>query len=241
VAAPEVTIYAHLEGLEEVNAGFTSMAAAAGAMGAKYEEQGRRMDITNRRLMLTTAGLITNSVQLADIMGRMASGQMDLGRGALMLAMNFLQLGSQLVLLDTAYKGLITTKITNIALSAKEVAGDIAAAGAKAIHTAATWAQVLAEKALAVARAIAHALSGPWGWAILAGAAAAAGIGLGLAASIPTHHYEGVVPTTGPYILEKGQHVTYGSRTVTINIYGAGSPRETGDAVVDALRRAGAI
>jgi len=199
MAAPEVTLYAQLEGIDQVTAGFNQIGEAAGSMSSKVSASNNQMEVSNRRLALTTAGLIANTVQLGDIMQRMATGQMDVGRGALMLAMNFLQLASQI------------------------------------------WVVVGAEHARAIAHGIANALAGPAGWAILAGAAAAA-IGVtALAASIPSRQMGGPIFQTGPYLLHAGEYVSpRGASPITINIYG-GSPRETSDAVVDALRRSGVV
>lgn len=168
--------------------------------------------------MTTSAGLIANSVQLGDIMDRMAKGQMDLGRGAVMLTMNFLQLASQVYALMTA----------------------------EWAEAAASWAVTIAKKAEAVALGIVHALSAPWGWAILAGAAVAAAGVYALAESIPSRQYGGPIHETGPYLLHAGEYVLPkdSGRTIHIGsiiIQEARTPRETGDAVVDALRRAGSI
>jgi hypothetical protein len=200
MASPEVTITANLEGVNQVAAGFNQIGEAAGAMGSKVGTSTDQMDVSYRRLALTSAGLIANSIQLGDIMQRMATGQMDVGRGALMLAMNFLQLASQI------------------------------------------WVVVGAEHARAIAHGIANALEGPVGWAILAGAVGAAIVGTALAASIPSRQFGGSITQTGPYMLHAGEYVVpHGASPITINVYGAGSPRETGDAVVDALRRAGVV
>ena len=115
----------------------------AAAAQERYRLGSEQAELSSKRLMLTTAGLIGNSVQLGDIIDRIAKGQMDLGRGALMLGMNFLQLASQI------------------------------------------WVVVGAENARAIAHSVANAVSGPRGWAILAGAAAAAAVGIGLAGQIP--------------------------------------------------------
>jgi len=200
MASPEVTIQANLEGVEQVAAGFSQMGEAAGAMGTKAGSASNAMDVSYRRLALTTAGLIANSIQLGDIMGRMAAGQLDLSRGAAMLALNFLQLASQI------------------------------------------WVVVGAEHARAIAHGIANALAGPGGWMILGMAAAAAATAIALAAEIPSRKFGGPIFQTGPYILHAGEYVMpRGASPITINIYGAGSPRETGDAVILALRRAGML
>jgi hypothetical protein len=73
--------------------------------------------------------------------------------------------------------------------------------------TAAEWLHTIALKAKAVALSVVHALEGPWGWAILAGAIAAAGIGLALAARIPSRQFGGPVKETGPYLLHEGEYV----------------------------------
>jgi hypothetical protein len=187
-----------LEGVEEVNAGFQQIGVAAEGMAGKVASSSGAMEISQRRLMLVSAGLIMNSVQLADIFDRMAKGQMDIGRGALMLAMNFLQLASQI------------------------------------------WVVVGAENARAIAHSIANALSGPGGWAILAGAAAAVSVGFALASQIPSRHEGGPIFQSGPHDLLAGEYVLRrGQSAITVNVYGAGSPRETGDAVVEAIRRSG--
>jgi len=289
VAATEVTIQVNMEGLEQVNAGFNQIGNAAenagdrvassaqnmtvqmDLFGNKVKESTAQMEVSNRRLILSTAGVIANSVQLGDIMSRMASGQMDVGRGALMLGMNFLQLGAQLMVLDQAYTAVIAKKITSIALGAQEVAADIAAAAAKGAHTAASWALTLAEKARAVASAIAHGVS-TLGVAvpliIAAAAVATAGV-LAAQASIPSRQLGGPVFEEGPHWLHPEEYVEtpIERRNITevlrrvetlrefpfaapktvyvaagaITINESKTPRETADAVIDGLRRAGAV
>jgi len=244
VAAPEITLFARLEGIEQVTSGFREMGQAAGVMGSRVEETSHRMEISNQRLMLTTAGLITNMVQLGDIMHRMASGQMDVGRGAIMLTMNFLQLGSQIALLNAAYGGLITQKIASIALSAKEVAADIAAAAAKGAHTLATWLLVAAQKGRALASAIAAAIE-TYGLAVPIIAAAAAAVTVAVAAAlsrIPSREFGGPIERGGIYRLHAGEFVLpRGSAGTVINI---NEPvfRNRGDMnyLVDRLKRLGA-
>jgi hypothetical protein len=198
MAAPEVTLSVNMEGMDQVNAAFDAIGNKSAEVASKVSANTNTMDMSYRRLALTTAGIITNSVQLADIMHRMATGQMDAARGALMLGMNLLQLAAQI------------------------------------------WVVVGAEHARAIAHAIAHGV-GTLGLAVpLMIAAAAAGVAIG--AMIPSRQYGGPVFETGPYLLHAGEYVMQrGGSAVTINIYGAGSPRETGDAVVDALRRAGVV
>jgi hypothetical protein len=205
----EVTIQANLEGVEQVTAGFQQIGEQAGAMGSKVGTASTGMDIGFRRLALTTAGMMMNGIQLADIMDRMAKGQMDLGRGAVMLALNFLQLASQI------------------------------------------WLIVGAEHARAIAHAVANALSGPWGWAILAGAAAAAAIGIGLASQIPKAAGGGIItsPTIllagerGPEVIAPLNQVIRGRGLSTVNVY-INDPifhnRGEMNYLVDRLKRMGA-
>jgi hypothetical protein len=240
---PEITITANLEGVEQVSIGFERMGDSASNMGRKVADSSKQMDMNYRGLMVTSAGLIGNSVQLGDVMDRMAKGQMDVGRGAVILSMNFLQLGSQLYALNLKYGEAIGLKLSHIALSVKEVAADMTVVASKTAHTAASWALTAAEHARAIAHAVANALAGPVGWAILAGAGAAVGTGLALAATIPSHHYEGVIQETGPYIMAKGQYVSTpgaSSSGTTIHIHNltvqTSSPRD----FVDKMRRLGA-
>ena len=80
---------------------------------------------------------------------------------------------------------------------------------AKAIEalTSVEWLHIAALKAKSIALSIAHALSGPWGWAILAGATAAAAIGIALATRIPSKQFGGPVKEEGVYYLHKGEYV----------------------------------
>jgi len=98
-------------------------------------------------------------------------------------------------------------KEASIILDAKQAAGAVAHAAAEGGRQVAIWATVVAEKARAIAHAIANALSGPWGWAILAGAAVAAGTGIALAASIPSKQYGGLIEKTQPYLLHREEYV----------------------------------
>lgn len=133
----EVTLYVNLEGIDTVNAGFASMGASAENMGRQVSESTERVNVNYKALMFTTAGVITNSVQLGDIMDRMSKGQMDVGRGAVMLGMNFLQLGGQLYFLYTKYGEIIAAKATSIALDIKEQASTLGHAAAEGVREAA--------------------------------------------------------------------------------------------------------
>jgi len=199
MASPEVTIGVNLEGLEEVTAGFNQIGEASTQMGNKITHSSSQIEVSNRRLAFSMASVIANSVQLTDIIGRMYSGQLNLGKGALLLAMNFLQLIPA-----------ITTVVTAI-------------------------------KAMGIASAITQAISS-MGAAIpliIAAAAAAAGIAIAAyASSVPSYQFGGPIYQTRPYLLHAGEYVLpRGASAVTINVYGAGSPRETSDVIIDALRR----
>lgn len=163
----------------------------ASAAQERYRLGSDQAELSSKRLMMTTAGLIGNSVQLGDIMDRMAKGQMDVGRGAVMLGMNFLQLGSQLATLNASYGA-------KIGLQSVSIAGDVreaAVAGLNAIANAGLtleyWASVAALKAKIVASTIANALS-PEGWVLLAAGVAAAAVGVSLASQVP-HASEGAM------------------------------------------------
>jgi len=203
----QITVGVELEGLENVTAGMEQIGNSASKMGDKVQASTEKMHTNYRTLMFTTAGMITNTMQLADITDRLARGQMDLSRGVVMLGMNFLQLAGQIYVVYTKYGALITAKATALALSIQEHAADIAGAASKAIHTAATWANVVAENARAVASGIANAVAslGITVPIMLAATAAVVGGILAYQASIPKHHYEGSVLETRPYLLEKRQ------------------------------------
>jgi hypothetical protein len=293
----EVTLYANLEGIEDVNAGFASMGASAEGMGRQVSESTERMNVNYRTLFFTTAGLITNSVQLGDIMDRMAKGQMDLGRGALMLGMNFLQLAGQLYILNYRYGESIAAKnasiiadfqeaasasahtaaervreaavvvsstahgifnaikASSIAIDIHHAASAIAHAVAEGVRQAALWASVIAENAMAIAWVITESITSfgaavPFIIAAAAGAAVAVGAVLAAQGNIP-HFAEGAIVQTPTFALigERGpeavlplnKFLSSSSTNMTVNltINESRTPRETGDAVIDALRRRG--
>lgn len=110
--------------------------------------------------------------------------------------------------------------------------------------TSSLWTIVKALKGVAIAQSIVHALSGPAGWAILAGAAVAAVAAYALVTQIPSRQFGGPIYETGLYKLHAGEYVLSRNRSpVTINIYGM-SPREAesiSQVIVDRLRRIGAV
>jgi hypothetical protein len=115
------------------------------------------------------------------------------------------------------------------------------------ISLAATlWMVVGAEKARAIAHGIANALSGPAGWAILAGAVAMSGVAMGLAATIPSRQAGGPIYRTGTYQLERGEVYKRGfGAGINITITGNTVTRETlpliSSKIIDDLRASGVI
>jgi len=164
---------------------FQGVEVASSNSAKTYNSASQSMEISNKRLMLTTAGMMANGIQLSDIFDRMNKGQLDVGKGSVMLALNFLQLAAEVSTLNSAYG-------TKIALQTASVAGDLREAASKAAETAVRWASVAAKTAENVASAIADALMGPYGWAILAGATVAAAGGIALANQVP-HAAQGAV------------------------------------------------
>lgn len=192
------------------------------------------MDIGFRRMAFGMASVIMNSIQLSDIFTRMASGQLDVARGSILVFMNILQLTSGLYLLANAEWGAV-------AAGAAHIAQMVA-------HKAASIALALAEGARAIAHFIANAVA-TMGIAVpimLAAAAASAVLGGYL---IATHMAEGglVASPTFALIGERGPEAVVpldrlgaGRATnVTINIYETRSARDTAEETMRALRRAG--
>jgi hypothetical protein len=220
-----VDIQVNLEGLEGVTAGFSRigesatnmgnttvtatshMTAQMDLLGNEIKESSNQMSMSYRMVAGNIAMLTMNTMQLGDIMERMSKGQMDVGRGMMMLAVNAIQLSANLFMLNKAYQEGITHQIVSLGLRAKEIAASIAHALVIGAETLAHWVLVAAKKALSIASAISHALEGPWGWAILAGAAVAAGFGLALASQIPSKQFGGSIERTGPYLLHAGEYV----------------------------------
>lgn len=140
--------------------------------------------------------------------------------------------------------------VTGTLIQATEVLNraNLAAASSFAAKTAATLtdtaasiAHAIAEKGRAVALAVVHALSGPTGWAIIAGATVAAASALALTNKIPELKEGGIVtqPTLA-LIGESGPEAviplnnTYNQGTIVFNIYGG-----TTEQVMAGLRRSG--
>jgi len=229
----ELTFRARLEGVDEVTGGFERMGNAAGNMGNKVASSSRQMETNYRSLMVTTAGLISNSIQLGDIMDRMAKGQLDVGKGAAMLTLNFLQLASQVYMLGKAHWAAVAAGAVHIATMIAQKAASIALA--------------LVEGARAVAHFIANAVATMGGAVpvMLAAAAASAALGAYLSARPMA---EGGLVTRPTFTLlgERGPELVtplskLSGATINITINESRTPRETGDAVIDALRRSGVI
>ena len=236
----EITIRAVLEGEENVKGGFKRMADSSANMSREIKFLGREMAILGSSVhavgLLGKQFGILNDEQ-AKVLTTM--GSMMALSGSVVRALGYLADSSKLVALTEHARGTAHFFADTMAAGITKIVGAIT--GALSAIATSSFAVAIAEKARAIAHAIAHALSGPLGWAILAGAIAAAGIGISLAASIPSKQYGGVVERTGPYLLHAGEFVVPRGGAITINIYGAGSPRATGDAVIDALRRSGVI
>jgi hypothetical protein len=232
-AMSEVTLRARLEGVDEVTGGFERMGNAAGNMGNKVASSSRQMETNYKSLMITTAGLIGNSVQLGDIMDRMTKGQLDVGKGALMLTMNFIQLASQIYFLSKAHWAAVAAGAAHIATMVAQKAASIALA--------------LVEGARAVAHFIANAVA-TMGVAVpvmIAAAAASAALGAYLLAK-PMAEGGLVSRPTLALLGERGPELVMplsklAGATIYLTISESRTPRETGDAVIDALRRSGVI
>jgi len=202
MATPEVTLTVNVVGQENVVRALDTIGEKSAEVSNKVTRENDKMEVSNRSLASSMASVIANSVQLGDIMNRLVTGQIDAGRGALLLAMNFLQLLPAINTIITALKGL-----------------GVASAITSAISTMGASLPL-----------------------IIAAAAVAGTVALAAYAAIPSRQMGGSIYQTGPYLLHAGEYVVpRGASPITINIYGGGSPRETGDAVVDALRRAGVV
>jgi hypothetical protein len=229
-----VDIQVNLEGVEGVTAGFSQIGESAANMGTKVAGSTIQMDVSYKRLALSMASIIANGVQLGNIMSQMASGQMDVGKGALMLAMNFLQLGGALLAVNKEY----WAQIAVMAIVFSQRLAHIAL--------------LIAEKVAALAAAVAHGILasvmslGTLIPVIAAAAIAGAIAVLAAQALIPSRQYGGPIERTGPYLLHAGEYVIpAGSKTsnITINIYGVNkeASEDLGDKIVDKLRRAGIL
>jgi hypothetical protein len=224
---------ARLEGVDEVTDGFERMGNAAGNMGNKVASSSRQMETNYRSLMVTTAGLISNSIQLGDIMDRMAKGQLDVGKGAAMLTLNFLQLASQVYMLGKAHWAAVVAGAAHIATMIAQKAASIALA--------------FVEGARAVAHFIANAVASLGGAVPVMIAAAAASATLGAYLSARPMAEGGLVsrPTLALLGEREPEVVTPFSKlsgaTIYLTINESRTPRETGDAVIDALRRSNII
>jgi len=259
MAAHEVTLQINVEGLEQAKAAFREMGEEAkkstDMITTSSERSSNILNSATHRMAwgFRSVAYSINTLN-RDILGNIPILQQF--TTAFMTVSIIVRLAEGINAMSVAMTGLkITTHAAtlaewahNLALKEKLVVFAGTAAGYAMYYgqliasTIAEWAHIIALKAKAVALAITHALSGPAGWAILAGAVATAAVGLALTARIPEGAgvYTKASPLkfiTGPLA---GTTVNEGA-SINITIYGAGSPRETGDAVVDALRRAGVV
>ena len=113
--------------------------------------------------------------------------------------------------------------------------------------TSALWSLVSVEKVLAIVSGIRSVVqTGGLSLPIVIGAAALAALGLtAVVASIPEHHYEGVIPRSGVYMLAAGQPIgapgasSTTSNNFTINVYGGQDGRKIGRDIMEELRAGG--
>jgi hypothetical protein len=216
----EITIGARLEGVEDIEAGFNRIGAASEQTSERVTNSSSRMGGGYSHLMRTQAMVVTQSMSLVKTMELMAKGQIDVASGIVIMLPHMLRLTSSIWDVVTADHAKIAAQLASIAGNANEAASATYSAIAKGVHTAATWADIVATKAHSIAQAISMALSGPYGWAILAGAAAAAAVGVGLAMTIPSKQTGGLIESTGPYMLHAGEYVLPSERRAgTVNNY----------------------
>ena len=133
------------------------------------------------------------------------------------------------------------------------IAAHVAHAAQTVANTLAEWAHVAALQAKAIALSIVNALTGPWGWAILAGAAAAAAIGIALATRIPSRQFGGPIREEGVYYLHAGEYVLprnggAAAGGLILNVDARGSTfashydaDKLANRILDVLKRAGVV
>ncbi len=192
--AERVDLQAELHGVGQVNAGFKSMGASSRQMGKDVHQAGRQM---------------RDMVMMAPAIGRLASAFGGLSDEQSRTITEMTSLIGVVYYMSRGLRVLID-------LNLKAAGAILAKKAAMVSATMATWGHVVAEKARAAAHAVAHALSGPIGWAIIAGAAGAAAAGLAISRQVPERHTGGSIPQTGLYKLEAGEQVL--TRTQIRNI-----------------------
>ena len=210
------------KGLEQVTAAFRQIGEESAKTSRKVSESSQKMEVNYKQLAFSMSHVVTAGMSLESTWSRVAEGQMDVLHGILRSIPAIISMASALATLTAA----------EAARTAATISSTLADIG----HT-------IALKAKAIALGIVHALSGPVGWAILAGAAGAAALVYGMTSGIQTEK-AGVYTKASPLKFISGPlagTTIHEGHSVNIYISGAGSPRETGSAVIDALRREGVI
>ena len=215
----DVPVTTQLIGQEQVSAGFQRM-------GQSSSQMSMQVQANNRMMMTSMAALGMQSLNMSRLFERMAKGEVDAGEAIVQLGAYALTTTSYIMALNMA-----NTK--RIALQGASAAASVREAAANAAATASSWLKTAALRAEGIAQGIKQALSGPAGWAILAGAAAATAGVLALTGNIPKMANGGVVnsPTlavigeAGPEAvvpLNKG----FGNTTINVTVNGAGNYEE---------------
>lgn len=228
----DVPITTHLTGQDQVTAGFRQMGQAA-------DQTREKINANTRALMTGTASFIGYSTSLMSLFSRMQQGNISAGEAILQLTSYSLQFGAQLMMLNTLYEKRLSLQAASALASARESASN-------AVATASVWAKTAALKAETIAHGIKNALSGPTGWAILAGATVAAAGVMSLAANIPKMAQGGVVNSpTLALIGERGPEAVvplnssgFGATTINVIVNGAGNYEEARRGAFDGVNEA---
>jgi len=220
--------------------GSEAVTAAFQRMGAASDQMSLRMQQNNRAAIMSFAALSTQSLGLVNLFDRLAKGQLDAGQAALSLSYYTLNLASQLMMLNMLYGKRLGLQGASVAASGAEAVSTGAATGASVAHGAA----LRVESAALAAK---NALSGPWGWAIIAGAGAAMLAGMAVVSQVPKMAQGGIV--TSPTLVMAGDDgpeafiplnkgLGFGS-SITVHVYGASNYEEARrgafDGTVEAL------
>jgi hypothetical protein len=147
-------------------------------MGTASDQMSLRVQANNRLMLTSLAALSLQAINMSNLFERMARGQVSAGEAVALFGADALQTTSYLLALNMAQEKRVALQGASVLAAGRE-------ALAAAASTAASWLKVAALKAESIALGVRSALSGPVGWAVLAGAAAAAGAGYALASRIP--------------------------------------------------------
>jgi len=169
----DIVIRATLEGEGEVSAGFRRMGESSRSLSTELRTYGRELASIGASAVGIARvgeqfGLL--SKQQAEVMREMG-GLVALG-GTVARTLGILAKESRALELVEKARGVATAFANTMASGISSIAGGIKSAFSAIASS--SFGVALADKTRAVASAVAHAFSGPWGWAILAGAAAAA-------------------------------------------------------------------